>query len=700
MRIPRSVAVVGASHGEGGSYYGSRMMSNLVKAGPKATLYPVNPRLAGTEILGHLAYASLTDLPEVPDLVIVTTPIKTVVAILREAGGLGVPTSVVISNHQGEESARRAFDAAVAEVAAETGMRIIGPNSMGVLHGHASLSATFSSGAHGGGIRPGNVAALGQSGAVIAYLLAEFQDRTLGYSWLISTGNEVAASTEELLDELIEDADTEIVLLFVEGVTDGRRFRQAALRARLAGKAIVMLKVGLSESGMRAVQSHTGRIAGTKDVYDAVSAETGIIDVTTYQEFFDATVALSQQAVQRSGQPHRRRGVVLTTSGGAGTYTADRLSELGWTLPELRPEIAAAVEAICGQEGVHNPVDITGAFGDPSRLGSILTELAADESIDAFFIATGAGGQLGEAVAQSLVDARPRVPQEVYVGWVGMSDGVRGKLDEAGLPPFGDPARAAFAAEVSARFRSFDPAAADDLLARLTAIPTDTERVQAEEPRWQTAGDAMVELERHGIGGGSGVTDSLDPEEAVALAERFGYPAVVKLDSPSLNHKSDAGGVILDLRDPAAVRAAVKGLAELAAGHDFERPRAVVQPMVRGVEVLVGLKRDPAFGLLLVAGLGGTSAELYADAIGTVSTVLPTNRAHLDAMLERHPTLNTLLGGYRGAAPADRGALLDLLESLSTWAVGREGAVHEVDLNPVVVNDKGAFVVDARILAS
>ncbi|MFG1627198.1 acetate--CoA ligase family protein [Kribbella sp. NPDC049227] len=698
MRIPRSVAVVGASHGEGGSYYGSRMMSNLVTAGPKATLYPVNPRLAGTEIFGHLAYASLTDLPEVPDLVIVTTPIKTVVPILREAGGLGVPISVVISNHQGEESARRAFDAAIAEVAAATGMRIIGPNSMGVLHGHASLSATFSSGAHGGGIRPGNVAALGQSGAVIAYLLAEFQHRTLGYSWLISTGNEVAASTEELLDELIEDDDTQVVLLFVEGVSDGARFRQAALRARRAGKAIVMLKVGLSESGMRAVQSHTGRIAGTKAVYDAVAAESGIIDVSTYQEFFDATVALSQQAIERSALPHNRRAVVLTTSGGAGTYTADRLSELGWTLPELRPEIASAVEAICGQEGVHNPVDITGAFGDPSRLGRILTELAADETVDAFFIATGAGGQLGEAVAQSLVDARPKVPQEVYVGWVGMSDGVRAKLDAAGLPPFGDPARAAFAADVSARFRSFPQAAADELLAKLTAgVPPQTATT---EPQWQTAADAMAELQRNGIGGGSGVTDTLDPEEAVGLAEQIGYPAVVKIDSPSLNHKSDAGGVILDLRDEAAVRAAVKGFAELAATHGFERPRAVVQRMVRGVEVLVGLKRDPAFGLLLVAGLGGTAAELYADAIGTVSTVLPTTRTQLDAMLSRHQTLDTLLAGYRGAPPADREALLDLLESLSTWAVTREGAVHEADLNPVVVNEHGAFVVDARILAS
>ncbi len=699
LRPPAGVAVVGASNGEGGSYYGSRLMSNLVRLRPKAAIYPVNPRLAGTEVYGHLAFASLADLPEVPDLVVVTTPVKAVVPVLREAAALGVPTSVVISSHQGEESDRRAFDQAVADVAARSGMRIIGPNSMGVLHGHGALSATFSSGAHGGGLRPGNVAALGQSGAVIAYLLQEFQERTLGYSWLISTGNEVAISTEELLDELVDDADTEVILLFVEGVTDGTRFRRALLRARAAGKAVVLLKVGLSESGMRAVQSHTGRIAGTKQVYEAVAQESGMLEAATYEQFFDTTLALSQQSVKRLGTPHGRRAVVLTTSGGAGTYTADRLSELGWTLPDLRPEVAAAVEEICGQRGVHNPVDITGAFGDTGRLGRILVELAKDESVDAFFVATGAGGVLGESVAGSLVDARPHVPQEVYVGWVGMSGGVRDALDRAGLPAFGDPARAAFAAEAGARFRTFGDRPADgaQLLRLLEAAPAGPAEDEP-EPRWRTAAEAIGELSAAGVScGGTVVTGSLDPREAVEAAESVGYPVVVKIDSPSANHKSDAGGVLLDLRDAAAVGAAVDTLAGIAAAGGFERPRAVVQHMVRGTEVLVGLKRDAAFGLMLVVGLGGTRAELHAD---VVSTPLPTTRGHLDEMLAGHRVLGTLLAGYRGAPAADRDALLDLLERVGRWAVGRQGTVHEVDLNPVFVNERGAFVVDARILAS
>jgi acyl-CoA synthetase (NDP forming) len=676
LTVPRSVAIVGAS--DGSSYYGTRLMANVTAVAPEFPVYPVNPRRAGSTIAGRTVYGALADLPEVPDLVVITTPIPTVLGTLAEAGRLGVATCVIIGQHTGSRAEQRAFDTSVAEQAERWKMRVIGPNSMGVLNGNARLSATFSTGASEETLHPGNVGVLAQSGALIAYCLQHFAHRQVGYSWLVSTGNEAATALEDLLEELIDDDATQVIVLFLEGVGNGTRFRQALLRAHRHGKPVVALKVGLSDSGREAVLSHTGRMTGAREVFDTVARECGLLVCATYGELFDAVQALSQNA----GRPPvtGRRAAVVTTSGGAGTYTADRLEEAGWTLPPLPPAVAAAIEEATGQH-VGNPVDITGGFAHPDWLGRVVAELGREDVVDAVFVATGAGMAPAADMATGIAGAAKSGP-EVYVGWVGLPEAARDIFDQGAVPAYDDPARAVTAATARkvAPLRTTDP----------VHVPP-----VAGETRWHVGAQAFAVLTCRRVS--TTPTVAVDPgDQAAALsaAESVGWPVVVKLDSERLSHKSDAGGVAVGLRDSGQLAAAVDRLTALAKEVDPERGMLLVQRMARGHEILVGVTRDPVFGPVLTLGSGGVTAELSDDA---VRIVLPAGPDELSDLIDRHRTLPALLAGYRGAPPADRAALVGLLSAVSDWVCG--AGVAELDLNPVFVGPDGAWAADVRYRA-
>lgn len=694
LRPPMSVALVGASRLEGGSYYGGRLLDNVLNAGPKARIYAVNPRLKGETVRGLTVYATLSELPEVPELVAITSPVPTVLPVLEEAERLGVGSSVIISAEHGEAAAQRAFDEAVAAVARRSGMRIIGPNSMGVFNAQTGLIASFSSATHGMQLPPGPVAVVAQSGAVISYLLQTFRGRSLGYSWLISSGNEAGLKLEDLLDELIADPDTGVILLFVEGIADGSRLRRAALKARAAGKAVVMMNVGVSEEGRDAVQSHTGRIAGTREMVAALAEEADIHRVHGYEELFDATRGIVEQGLPRARQPHGRRAAVLTTSGGAGSVAADQLSTLGWTLPPLPAETAAALAAVARQMHAGNPVDVTGAFADKPLLARMLRILAESGAYDALFLVSGAGGKLAVGIAEEIVAAAPQFEPETYVAWIGLQPEVAAVYEGSAVSAFPDSMRAIKAASASAAYRYGQARAkrSGELLALMDA-PRRTVPV-TREGLW-TAAETLADLAASGVPcAGFAVTAAMDPAEAAAKAEAVGLPAVLKIDAGSLNHKSDSGGIRLRLADAAAVRRAAGELGEIAAGMGIGDGRLLVQSMTAGIEVLVGIKQDAAFGPLLVLGLGGTHAELHAET--AVSTLLPTDRAGLRELLARHAKLNLLLDGYRGQAPGNREALVDTLQAIADWAVAKGAALREADFNPVMAGPEKALVVDAR----
>ncbi len=685
----RGIAVIGASPLDG-NYYGARLLANVLNAQPSIPVHAVNPRYAGTLVQGLPCAESLSALPSVPDLVVITSPVRTVIPTLEEAAALGVGTAVVISSELGETAAKRALDEAVARIAQRTGMRIIGPNSMGVMNGQARLNGSFTSGTHRGGFRPGPIAVLAQSGSVISYLLQTYTDSDLGYSWMISTGNEAGTTLEQLLDGVVDDPATGIVALFLEGVSDGPALRRAALRAAVQGKPVLMIKAGTSEAGKRAVQSHTGRIAGGREVYAALAEEAGIQQAASYDDLFDAMRALAAHGLRRRDTPHGRRAAVLTTSGGAGTLAADHLSALGWTLPQPPPAIAEALAREAKQGDIGNPADVTGAFANHSMLPRLLAVLDGWAEIDAVLVVTGAGGDNAEAVAKAVAEAARGMRPDVLVAWMGRTEPARRALETAGIPSFTDPQRAAAAAEACARYRT-DQALRE---ARAGLLATLQQEAGHASPAARPTGAAELFslLDAAGVTCAAfGVTTGLDPAEAAAIAARIGFPVALKLDSPALSHKTEIGGVKLRLADAAAVQVAARDLA--LAGAGLPAARLMVQRMAGGIELLVGIKRDPCFGPLLVLGRGGVEAELHAD---VVAALLPTDAAGIERLLARHTRLAALLAGWRGAPPADRAALLGLLRRIADWAIAQGPALEEADFNPVMAGPDGAVVVDAR----
>jgi len=696
LSSPKAIAVAGASELEGGNYYGARVLANLVQGGARAQIYPVNPRLAGSRLHELPVYGSLSDVPTTPDLVFVVTPTKFVIPTLEEAAGLGVATAVVVTAESGSEDERRVFRDKVARIARSSGMRIIGPNSMGVMNGMLSLNGSFASGTADGRVPPGSIACLSQSGATLSAMLQWFGDSSVGFSWMISTGDESATGIEPLMEAMVDDPEVRSIMLFLEGVGDGASFRRAALGARMAGKPVTMLQVGKSDKGREAVASHTGRVAGTREVFSGLARETGIIETQGFVEFFATARTLSQRPTRRNNLPRNRRAALLSVSGGAASLGADQIHAMGWELPGFSADTIAALMETTGQPGVHNPADLGGVWRNPDKMTKAITTIAKDEGIDTIFISMGAGGGFAQAVAEAIVRGADAVTQDVYVAWVGMTDAVYKTFDQASVPAFHDLPLAVAAAEACAKFsqNQRDVAQAADLMDVLAQAPAAAPSAGG-SGLW-TVTEALSDLKESGLPCAAfDVVASLDAREIGATAARIGFPVVLKLSSPDLNHKSDEGGVAVGLKDIQAVEAAVAAFEDIARRLQLNHVRVLVQKMERGIELLVGIKRDPSFGLVLVAGLGGTLAELHSE---VAATVLPTTRAMLSDLLSRNNRVNALLDGYRGQPSADRDALLSFLEAFARWAETKGEALQEVDLNPVMVSGDHISVVDARVV--
>lgn len=673
------------------------MLTNLVEGGAKAEIYPVNPRLVGSTLHNLPVYGSLSDLPSTPDLVFVVTPIKVVIPTLEEAAKLGVATCVVVTAGEGSEDERRVFRDRIAELARISGMRVIGPNSMGVMNGTLCLNGSFASGTAGGRVPPGTIACLSQSGATLSAMLQWFGDSNVGFSWLISTGDESATGVESLMQAMVEDPQVRSIMLFLEGVGDGPAFRRAALAARLAGKPVTILQVGKSEKGREAVASHTGRVAGAREIFSGLAHETGLIETESFVEFFGTARALSQRPTRRDTLPRARRAALLSVSGGAASLGADQIYALGWELPEFSNHTTAALAEATGQTGVHNPADLGGVWRSPEKMTRAMTTVGQHADVDTLFVSMGAGGVFADAVAEAIVRGAEAITQDVFVAWVGVADSVRSIFDKAGIPAFPDLPLAVRAAEAGAKFAQGQAnlAQSEELMHLLSNAPSTPQSAtpSAATHLW-TVTEALEDLRQAGLPCADfDVVDSLEADAVVASAEGVGFPLVIKLSSPDLNHKSDDGGVAVGLRDAQQVRVAAEMFQTIAARKCLTRPSVLVQRMERGVEILVGIKRDPSFGLVLVVGLGGTLAELHSE---VAAAILPTTPAVLRDLLSRNARLNMLLDGYRGQPAANREALANFLGDFALWAQNKGDALQEVDLNPVMVLGGQISIVDAR----
>ncbi|NWG12981.1 MAG: acetate--CoA ligase family protein [Acidobacteria bacterium] len=690
---PRSIAVVGASRQPG--TIGAALINNVKNCGFTGPIFPVNPR--AEEIAGLRAYPSVSSIGAAVDMALIAVPAHMAEDAVRDCVRAGVRGVVIITSGFGEISNEgREAERRLRDLCRSAAMRMVGPNCMGVLNTDPaiSLNATF--------VPPwppaGNIGMLSQSGALGYSILEHLQALHIGISTFVSVGNNVDVSSSDLLAYWDEDPRTEVIVLYLESFDNPREFARLApgLTRR---KPIVALKAGRSAAGSRAASSHSASL-GTPDVaIDALFEQTGVIRATTMEELMDIATLLSAQPVPRSP-----RVGAITNGGGPGILLADACEARGLILPELAPETLTALRRVLPRmAGLANPVDMI-ASATADHYAAAMECVGADPNIDSLVVIYLAPRLHDpQEVADAICRSAQKVPPEKPVLTVFMSVDGKPRALNAGargrLPSYSFPENAAVALAAAERYSRWRKRPAGCVLSLDPAARTAIRRVidrlieVHEEPVWLEPDDLATVLGNAGIEFAAAVQASL--EGAPDAADRLGYPLVMKVLVPEVVHKSDVGGVILGLRRREEVTAAIKLLKERMKENGFALESVLLQREVPGaVEALVGITVDSTFGPLIVCGLGGVLVELIKD-----FTFRPAPVSDIDAE-EMISGLRTgrLLDGYRGAPPADRQALVQVIRRVSALAEAVPELL-ELDLNPVKVLDsgRGAVVVDGRM---
>lgn len=696
LLAPRSVALIGATEREGA--LGRLVWQNLAAGGLHGTLTPVNPKHRA--VSGVRCYARLGELPQPPELAVIVTPAATVTGIIEEAGAAGVRAAVVLTSGFGEigEQGRLLQGEAVA-AARRHGLRLLGPNCLGLMRADIGLNATFSPVA----ALPGRLALVSQSGAVCTAILDWARPAGIGFSSVVSLGAAAEVDFGEVLDFLVADPTTDAILMYIEGVHDARRF-VSALRAAARAKPVVALKVGRHATGTHAASSHTGALMGSDAVFDAALQRCGTVRVKTYTQLFAAARMLAS-ARQAAGE----RLAILTNGGGPGVMAADSASDNGVPLAELAPETVARLnEALPPQWSHGNPVDIVGD-APPRRFAEATAALLADPGVDALLVLYSPVAVTSpQAAARAVVEgARERHRKLVLAAWMGALDPARSRatLEDHDVPNFYTPENAVEAFSFLCAYRRNQ--------AQLMEVPAALARGESAWFRNPAAARAIFEAAR--ATGRNTLTGEetqallrafgvrVPPsavvttrEAALAEARKIGYPVALKIHSPDITHKSDVGGVRLNLRDEHMLGGAFDGMLRhvRAARPEARIEGAVVQPMLRYAharEVLVGVATDPVFGPVITFGTGGTAVEAVRDAAVALP---PLNAALAGALIDR-TRIGRVLGAYRDVPAADRGALVELLCGVSDIVCALPW-LKELDLNPVIAHPGGAVIADAR----
>lgn len=689
LLAPRSVAVIGASRSAPHSI-GRAILDNLIRDGFTGPIYPIHP--VATELSGRPCYRSVTAIGEPVDLAIIATPAPTVEAVVADCAAAGVRGVVVISagfaEIGGHEAERR-----LREQVRSAGMRMVGPNCMGVMSTDPAvrLDATFSP------IFPpaGNVSMLSQSGALGLAMLDYAKELHLGIADFVSIGNKADVSVNDLLAYWHDAPRTKVIALYLESFGNPRMFARLAPEVA-RDRPIVAVKSGRSAAGTRAASSHSAALASLDVGIDALFAQTGVIRTTTLEEMFDVVALLSSQPV-----PGGPRIGVVTNAGGPGILLADACEAHGLVLPPLAADTAAALRGFLPAEAsVANPVDMI-ASAPPEHFERAIALVGRDPNIDAVVaIYVPPLVTQPEAVAAAIARGAGALPGDKPIATVFLSSKGTPEVLSSGprgaIPSYSFPENAALALGSAARYGAWRKRP------RGTPLRLEPDREQAVRAcirTWSTGGPGTIWLSFSEISqllalAGIPVVEhriAQDPDAAVAAAREIGFPVVLKACVPKLVHKTDVGGVALRLADPAAVIAAAVAMrARFPTLEGY-----IVQRQVRpGVEALVGMTKDASLGPLLIAGIGGVAVELYKDVAFRVTPVSDRDAADmLDQLRGRQ-----LFDGFRGAPPADRAALIDVLQRMSAL-IEIVPEMVELDLNPVICHTpgEGCVAVDGRI---
>ncbi len=687
LLAPASVAVVGAS--DDPLRIGGRPISYMLAQRFAGRVLPVNPK-RGT-VQGLVAYPSVAALPEVPEVAIVAVAAAATVGVVQELAERGTRAAILFAGGFAETSAEGAgMQARMLAVARAHGMRLLGPNTLGLVNPRNGFFASFVSSVELGMPQAGPVGIVSQSGAYGGHLLAAATAAGIGLSALVMTGNECDIALGDAVQMLVDDGETGVIALYSEGIREAATLVAALEAARRARKPVVMMKVGRSEVGRAAAQSHTASIAGNDAVTSAVLAELGVVRARSTEQMLD----IARLATRRIYPAHNTLGVI-TVSGGGGVIISDAAEELGLPLPELPAAAQAQLKALLPFASPRNPVDTTAQFlNDMSLVGRFAdTMISAGgyASVLGFFSYTAGAPTIAPRLREQLRAVRERHPSCLFALSLQASpEQVRG-YETDGFCVFEDPTRAVVAIEAMGRFgRAFAQAQAQKPPAPVlapVALPA-TAPSEAEAKALLAAAGIECAPERA----------CASAEAAVAAARQVGWPVVLKILSPDILHKSEIGGVLLNLTGEAAVRS---GFATLIERVQRVAPAAriegvlVAQQITGGVECILGIQRDPVFGPVAMFGLGGIFVEVMKD---VVLHRCPFGEDVAEAMI-RSIKGAPLLQGVRGRPPADIAALARMLSRLSAFAVAAGPRLQAVDLNPVIALPvgQGACAVDAVI---
>ena len=688
MLNPRSIAVVGATPR---MQYGGRFLAAAMGAMERGVnVYPVNPRYE--EVQGLKAYPSVSELPEAPDVVGVVVPYHAVLDTLRESHEKGAKSAIVISAGFAERGVddRRDLQGELGRFARESGMRVSGPNCLGLANLKDDIWASASS--RGASGLSGPVGLVCQSGAsAFGPFLTRAVDEGIGFTYIVSTGNEADLDFCDFARYLLDDDDTRVIAGFVEGFKDGRKFVEVARLAAERGKPIVLIKIGRSELGARAAGSHTAALTGVDARYDAVFEQYGVTRVQDYDDLLQVSNLLA-----RCPRPPSRGVAVVSHSGGISSLTADMFGQAGLDLPPLSERARDGINGILKGFGwAANPSDVTG-FANSDDFPAIMSYMAEDENVGTLVVASaGADAQATQVIAQR--DGSNKPVAFLWTGTRGAQSGLP-MLRQAGIPVFYVPDKLAAGVRYlndyhDWRERWLNGGIVDAL--ELTAE-------QAEAAKAPDGVGVLSEYDSKALIRAFGVATTReevakDTDEAVAAAERIGYPVVVKVNSADILHKTEAGAIRLGLADADAVRKAFEEVTAGARAYDANAriDGVLVQEMVSGgVETIVGVSYDEQLGPFLLFGTGGVMVEVYED---VALRLCPITRQDALEMIDQVKGAQ-LLRGFRGAPAADMEALADTLVRVSQMAAQLEGSLGELDINPLMVLPAGQGVKAADAL--
>lgn len=667
---PQGVVVVGASTSPEKLGYG--VARNLVQGGYAGAIHFVSQK-AGT-LFGRPLYAQLSDVPDPVDLAILIVPTQSTPQTIEACGQRGIKAAIIMSSGFREVGAQGAeLEERCKEIARAQGVRLLGPNCIGILDTHLPLDTTF--------LQPpmpaqGGVGFISHSGAFAAAVIDWARAQGFGFSQIVSLGNQADVNETDILPMLAADEHTRVIVMYMESVSDGRRFVQAASEVTRR-KPVIALKVGRFEAGQKAAASHTGALAGSEAAFDAAFAKAGVLRAETAEQMFDWA-----RALENCPLPRGKRMGILTNAGGPGVIAADALETNGLLLSQLAESTRTALSAaLPPSASVHNPVDML-ASASPGQYAACLKILLQDENVDGTLVILPPPPMFKtEEIAEALTPLIRASDKPVVVALMGSTlvEAAAQVFQRAGVPAYPFPERAGSALGALAKRTEY-----------LDGRPWTVDRTVHRPP--STIHDDL--LAAYGIPAAP-IRLARNESEAAFIAEELGFPVVMKIASPDILHKSDVGGVALNLQDPQQIKIAY---AQMMGRIQTARPEARIdgvhlqRQIPQGQEVIVGMVRDPQFGPLMMVGSGGVEVEGLRD---VAFALAPLSQAEAREML-RKTWAGRKLQGFRNLPPADEDAVIDALVKLSHLALDNEH-IEEIEINPLRVLAQGAVAVDVRM---